>query len=125
MRVKTWPVQPLSGVLVVAILSGALPCRPAWAVATESVVTPAPTAEGHPARLRAMLDRKDVRAQLQASGVSADEAAVRVEALTDREVPLLAGRLDEVPAGADAVGVLVGLYQSELVRDAVPLRRTT
>jgi Family of unknown function (DUF6627) len=111
MRVKTWPAQLLSGVLVVTMLSGVLPCRPAWAelVATESVVTPAPSAEGHRARLRALLDREDVRAQLQVYGVGVDEAAARVEALTDREVALLAGRLDAVPAGGDGVAVLVGL----------------
>lgn len=109
MRVKTWPAQLLSAVLAVAMLSGALPCRPAWAelVGTESVVTPAPAPERHRARLR-VLDREDVRAQLQAYGVGTDGAAARVEALTDREVAIIAARLDD-SAGGDPFGALIGL----------------
>ncbi|MGH7303433.1 MAG: PA2779 family protein [Candidatus Rokuibacteriota bacterium] len=94
--------------LITTILAGVFPPRPAWAdlVPTESVITPSSTADRDRARLRALLDREDVRAQLQTYGVSADEAAARVEALTDREVELIANRLDQVPAGA-AVGALV------------------
>jgi hypothetical protein len=51
-----------------------------------------------------------VQGQLQAYGVSAEEAAARVDALTDREVALIADRLDEVPAGADAGVFLVAAF---------------
>lgn len=72
MRESKWPTKLLNCLLVGALLSGAFPHRPACAelVATESVLTPA--------RLRAVLDRQDVQAQLQAYGVSAEEAAARV-----------------------------------------------
>ena len=44
----------------------------------------------------------DMQAQLEQYGISAEEAAARVDALTDREVALVADRLDEVPAGGNA-----------------------
>jgi hypothetical protein len=102
MRATKRPTKLLCWLLVVAMLVGSIPSAPAWAnlVATESVIARAPTPESDRARLRTVLDREDVRAQLQAYSVSAEEAAARANALTDREVALIAGRLDEVPAGA-------------------------
>lgn len=47
-----------------------------------------------------------MQAQLQAYGVSAEEAAARVDALTDREVALIADRLDGVPAGAGGDAII-------------------
>lgn len=102
--------KPLSGVLVVAILSAVIPYRAARAelVTTESVVTGSGTTESSRARLRTLLDRRDVQEQLQAYGVSAQEAAARVDALTDAEVVAIAGRLDDVPAGGNLGAAAVG-----------------
>ena len=50
-----------------------------------------------------LLAREDVRAQMVALGVDPDEAASRVDALTDRELSLLAGHLDDLPAGEGAM----------------------
>ncbi len=111
MRTIMWPTKPLSCLVVIAILSGVIPYGPARAelVATESVLAPSRTLESDRARLRALLDRQDVQGRLQAYGISAEEAAARVDALTDREVALIADRLDEVPAGADAGAGLLAL----------------
>lgn len=122
MRVAKSPIKLLSWLLVAAMLGGGIPPRPAWAdlVATESVITPAPTPEWDRARLRALLDREDVQAQLHTYGVSAEEAAARVDALTDQEVALIADRLDEVPAGgADPVGGILVLFAGMIVVAAV------
>lgn len=109
MRERKWPTKLLCCLLVGAILSGVITDRPARAelVATESVITPAATPERDRARLRVVLDREDVRAQLQAYGVSAEEAAARVDALTDREVALVVNRLDEIPAGGSVIALLL------------------
>ena len=98
----------LCWILVGAMLGGGFPSHPASAdlVTTESVIARVPTSEGDRARLRAALERDDVRAQLQAYGVSAEEAAARANALTDREVALIADRLDEVPAGAGGDAII-------------------
>jgi hypothetical protein len=59
-------------------------------------------------RVNAFLAREDVRAQLEALGVSPDEARSRVAALSDREVSKIAGKLDMMPAGEGVLGALIG-----------------
>ena len=51
------------------------------------------------ARIKAFVSRKDVIAQLQAYGISSEEALTRVDSLTNREIALIAGKLDQLPAG--------------------------
>lgn len=68
-------------------------------------------------RVITLLDRADVRAALEARGVDVNEAKQRVEALTDEEVAQLAGKLDDVPAGGDVLGVIVFIFLVLLVTD--------
>jgi hypothetical protein len=79
------------------ILSLALPL-PAQAgmVATESAL--------ERERIAALLERADVRAQLEAYGVAPREIKARVAALSDAEAAELAARIDELPAGG--VGII-------------------
>ena len=109
MRAIMRPAKPLSCFLVVALLGAAIPYRPAQAelVVTDSVITPARRPESDRARVRALLDRRDLQSQLEEYGISAEEAAARVDALTDQEIALIADRLNEVPAGGDAGGALL------------------
>ena len=51
--------------------------------------------------------RTDVAGQLQAMGLDPATAKDRVAAMTDDEVRSLAGRINSMPAGADATGLLV------------------
>jgi len=51
------------------------------------------------ARLKEMLARPELAAQLEKRGVSATDAAARVDAMTPEEVSQLAGRLDQLAAG--------------------------
>ncbi len=60
-------------------------------------------------RIRDFLLREDVREQMGLLGVDPDEAADRVANLTDEEVREIAGRLDELPAGEGALGVVLGV----------------
>jgi len=101
--------KPLSGLLVVALLGAAIPYRPAQAelVVTDSVIAPARRPESDRARVRALLDRREVQEQLEQYGISAEEAAARVDALTDQEIALIADRLNEVPAGGGVAGAFV------------------
>jgi hypothetical protein len=59
-------------------------------------------------RLRSFFDREDVRAQMQANGISPEEAQARVASLSDSEVASIAGKLDQLPAGGDALGAVLG-----------------
>ena len=61
------------------------------------------------ARLATLLAREDIGAALQGHGVTAQEALLRVNSLTDQEVMKLAQNIDSLPAAADfGVGGLVG-----------------
>ena len=50
-------------------------------------------------RVKAMLERPEVAAELEKMGVAAAEARARVDAMTPQEVSQLAGRLDQLAAG--------------------------
>ena len=51
-------------------------------------------------RVKAMFARADVIAQLQAYGISYEEAQARVDSLTDREIAVIAGNLDQLASKA-------------------------
>ena len=51
------------------------------------------------ARIKAMLERPELQAELRKMGIEAQEAAARVDAMSHAEVLSLAGRLDALPAG--------------------------
>lgn len=74
-------------------------------------------------RVSEFLEREDVRAQLQARGVSADEVKGRVAALTDEEARELAGRIDSLPAGGDVLGILLTVFIVLLITDILGFTR--
>ena len=51
------------------------------------------------ARVRAMLERPEVAAELEKMGIAPQDAKDRVDAMNDQEVIQLAGRLDKAAAG--------------------------
>lgn len=67
-------------------------------------------AAGRGAEPRAMVDaalaRDDVRAKLAELGVDAAEIEGRLAALSEAEIQVLADRIDEAPAGGDALAVI-------------------
>jgi hypothetical protein len=60
------------------------------------------------ARVLAFLGRDEVREQIVALGVDPAEAAARVAALSDDQVRQIAGEIDRLPAGQNAVAAIVG-----------------
>lgn len=58
-------------------------------------------------RVADFLARPDVRSLLQSYGVNPDDAKARVAALSDDEAARLAGEIDRLPAGGDALGTIV------------------
>lgn len=55
------------------------------------------------------MERQDISRQLQNWGVTLEEAQARVQTMTDQEVALLSQKIDQVPAGGDALGVIVAV----------------
>lgn len=93
-----------------------LPAAQAAIVGTDAVVS-AQRADQERARLHELLDRETVQQQLLAAGVDPQQAKARVDALSDSEVQTLAAKIDELPAGGDALGVLVFVFVVLLITD--------
>ncbi|HUQ73855.1 MAG TPA: PA2779 family protein [Burkholderiales bacterium] len=90
--------------LIISLAGMGLPL-PAQAgmLPTDSVIT-----SGAKERVVSLLERSDVRAQLESLGVNPADAKARVASLTDVEAAQLAAKIDQLPAGGDGVGALVG-----------------
>ena len=104
--------------LIVSLCYFYLPIQPAHAelVSTYSVAS---VARGESGRtiLDRYLQREDVRAALEKSGVNPDAARARVGALSDEEVAAVAGRIDSLPAGGEFIGALVFVFVLLLITD--------
>lgn len=61
-------------------------------------------------RIRDLLARDDVRAEMVALGITSDEAEARIASLTDQEVADIAGRLDQLPAGEGVGSILIIVF---------------
>lgn len=81
----------------------------AWAklVDTNTVITVQQDAENRE-KVAAFLGRDEVQQVLVQHGVNAAEAQLRVASLADTELARLAGQIDQLPAGGDGVGAVVG-----------------
>jgi hypothetical protein len=74
-------------------------------------------------RVKDFMAREDVRAQMQSFGANADTVHERVDALTDQEVSELAGRIDQMPAGGDVLGVIFLVFIILLITDILGLTK--
>lgn len=81
------------------------------------LATDAVAAGGERARIASLLERADVRAQLQAYGVDAAQVHARVAALTDEEAAQVAAQIDSLPSGGSIVGAIVFVFLVLLVTD--------
>lgn len=107
-RVIAWPA---AAVMLLASLP--LATVHAGMVSTDRVIEQSfKTARADPDKTRErvmrFLKREDVREQMRGLGVDPDEAFERARVLSDKEIGRIAGKLDEMPAGGDAVGAIVG-----------------
>ena len=78
--------------------------------------------------LQQMMSRKDIREALVARGIDLQEAQIRIDSLTDREIELIYNNINDLPAGGvDAifvlilVGVIVALTLIVEYTSAVPM----
>jgi hypothetical protein len=69
--------------------------------------------------LVSLLEREDLQRQLSALGVDVQHAKVRVAALTDAEVARINQRLSELPAGGNALGVVLFIFLVLIITDAL------
>lgn len=107
----------LAAVLIPCLTLTGMPLTVQAAMVTTEQAMVTPAGDAHRDRVTAFFSRDDVRSELQAQGVSADEAIARVQAMSDTEVAQLADRVDEAPAGAGVVGVMFSVFLILLVTD--------
>ena len=70
------------------------------------------------AQIYRLLEREEVRIQLEAHGVRPVDVKARVAAMSDEEVAALAGQIETLPAGgADVLGVLLTVFIVLLITD--------
>lgn len=100
----------------VLALSIHLPAAHAAIVGTEAIVS-AQQATQDRTRVQDALNREDVKQQLLRAGVNPSDVAARVDALSDSEVHQLAAKMDQMPAGGDALGVALFVFVLLLITD--------
>ena len=107
-----------SRLLIASVLGLGLPLQSTHAglVGTDKVAVSAQS-QSERERIRSFLDREDVRNELQTQGVDVNTAKARVDALTDEEVQKVAGKLDQMPAGGEIIGILFTIFIVLLVTD--------
>ena len=78
--------------------------------------------EAQRAKVKDFVARADAQRKLAALGVGAAAAGERVNALTDDEAQLIAGRIDTLPAGGVGTEVALGCYllSSTMLHDSYP-----
>ena len=84
-------MKKLTGLLLALVI--AVPFPPVYA---GMIATPSPERE----RVQSLVQRPEVAQQLEKFGISAEQAKERVNAMSEAEVASLAGKLDQLPAGA-------------------------
>jgi Family of unknown function (DUF6627) len=59
-------------------------------------------------RINKFIDRSEIQKYLVAWGVSPEEAKARIDSLSDKEIENITSKMDQLPAGGDAIGTIVG-----------------
>jgi hypothetical protein len=75
-------------------------------IGTDQVVSAVQAATARD-KVISLIERSEVARQLQAHGLTPENAKGRVNALTDSEVARLAAQLDSLPAGANSTGAIM------------------
>jgi hypothetical protein len=60
-------------------------------------------------RVQLALENEQVRAKLQAYGLTAEEVSSKLDGMSDKQISLLAQASDKVLAGGNGIGVIIGV----------------
>ena len=101
--------KPIAGFVILAISALSISWAPAHAamVSTDEILKQNKQNLDRE-RLTVLLDRSEVRKQLEDWGVKSEEAKAWIDSLTDREIAEIVTRIDQMPAGGSSLGILVG-----------------
>ena len=101
--------QTIGIVMAVMMLLIASPYQAAIAalINTETVLAENQSQEARD-YLKQLMAREDVRSALSAQGIDPLEAEARIASLSDSEVIAVVDEIEQLPAGGNAVGIIVG-----------------
>ncbi|MEC4717727.1 PA2779 family protein [Noviherbaspirillum sp. CPCC 100848] len=118
-----------ASMLVVCVTGLSLPLQAGAAIVSTQEAAAAPAVSSTAAanaerdRVIGFLSREEVRQSIEAQGVDPQDAIKRVQAMSDEEVQQLAGRIDQLPAGGNIIGVLFTVFIVLLVTDILGLTK--
>lgn len=119
-------LRRISLALIACLVTLMLPVAPVHAamIGTDQAVTSTQTTQDRE-RIRVFLQREDVHQLLRQQGVDASDALARVGSMTNDEVNLVAGKLNQLPAGGDwgIIGALVFVFIVLLITDILGLTK--
>jgi hypothetical protein len=120
MRITTRLHKLVSLAVVFSLSSFSLyvPVAQATLVGTAAAISsPATSQNSERLRVLSQLHRQDVQAQLKARGVDPAQVQARVNSLSDSEVHTLAAQLDQLPAGAGGLEVVLVVFLILILTD--------
>ncbi|MDF2446347.1 MAG: hypothetical protein K0S46_1583 [Moraxellaceae bacterium] len=109
-------------VLALGVSLSSLPARADMIDAAGALAASAEASSQRDA-LHSLLDRADLQAALLREGISAEQASLRVAALSDEEVALVSRHMEELPAGGSVVGAVVFVFIVLLITDILGLTK--
>ncbi len=106
--IKSRPMKQLASLLAALhfMLFAQIPLAQAAMIGTPEVIAEQQQQVDRQ-QLRSMLDDQDVQKKLVAMGVDRDQVEQRINSLTPAELAQFNQQLDQAPAGAGAVGIIV------------------
>ena len=107
--------------MLMAVINVQIPLAQAAIVGTEQVMT-RQQADSEREKVIAFLNRAEVQQEVQQQGVSSLAAQERVTHLSDAEVQMLAGKIDQLPAGGfigEVIGAVVFIFLVLLITDVL------
>lgn len=114
---RRW-IKSISYAMVTCIIAitSYIPASQASMVTTQALMQ-AEQSNAERERVRALILRDDVKAALTESGVDVEQAMDRVNSLTDSEIHELAGKIDQLPAGAGALELILVVFLVLILTD--------
>lgn len=115
-------IKPVTYFVLIAFstLSLHLPVAEAAMIGTEGAVN-VQQAQAARQALQDMLKRDDVKQKLLAQGINPAQVQARMNSLTDEETRQLAAKFNQLPAGGDALDLLVFVFIVLLITDILGL----
>jgi outer membrane receptor protein involved in Fe transport len=107
----------IAAALIPCMLLAGVPMTAHAAIVSTEQAMVTTTGNADRERVGSFFAREDVQTALQAQGVDVNDAIERVKAMSDAEVAQLADRVDQAPAGAGVVGILLTVFVVLVVTD--------